>query len=389
MEKLTIYIEQLLSGWGVASGYTANLALLVLVTLAILLAFAVGFLLSRFVPLAERLTTKTKTKWDDLLLGRDVLKSACHIVPAIIIWMFLPAIFYRYPTIEEVLARVTAVYITIMSLSTLLTIINSLKKKENDTRDKKLQYMHSLVGILKVISIFISVIIIIAIVIGKSPMALLAGLGATSAILMLIFQDTIKGFVAGIRITSNGMLHKGDWITVPKAGIDGVVEEISLTTVKVRNWDRTILTITPQTLVDDSFQNWLGMQESDGRRVKRKVYYDFNTIRPLDDAMCKRLVKKGYFKSGEIKKGMVNMTVYRRYMERLLRETAAVNSDMVIMVRQLEATNTGLPVEFYFFLSDKTWVNYEHNLADIMDMIYALTPEFDLKIYQLQISNEG
>ena len=389
MEKLTIYLEQLLSGAGLSGQTVVTLSHLILALLALGLAFGIGWVCSRLiVPFVLKITEKTRNRWDDVLLNRKVLVSVCHIVPAIIIWFFLPAVFYRFPLIEEILGRVTAIYITIMSAISVIAFVNSFKTLDSSVKTATRQYLHSFCGVMKIVVIFVAVIVVVAIIIDKSPAVLLAGLGATSAILMLVFQDTIKGLVAGVRLTSNDMLHKGDWITVPKAGIDGTVIEMTLTTVKVRNWDNTILTITPQTLVDDSFQNWIGMQQSGGRRVKRKVFYDFHSIRPLDEAQCKLLVKNGYFKSGEIKAGMVNMTVYRRYMECLLMKNAEVNKDLLIMVRQLEATNTGLPVEFYFFLSDKEWVNYEHNLADIMDSIYAITPDFGLKIYQLQYSDK-
>lgn len=384
MEKITIYTEQLLVYWGLTGQAVVILSHAILALIALVVAFGGGLLCSRVaVPILLRVTKKTKAEWDDVLFNRRVLVSASHIVPAVVIWMFLPAVFYRFPMVELVLTRITAIYITIMTAVTLNAFINSFKILDSSINTTTKQYLHSFCGVLKIVVIFVSVIIVISILIDRSPTVLLAGLGATSAVLMLVFQDTIKGLVAGIRLTSNDMLRKGDWITVPKAGIDGTVEEMTLTTVKVRNWDNTILTVTPQTLVDDSFQNWIGMQQSAGRRVKRKVYYDFSTIRPIDEAHCKMLIKKGYFKSGEIKPGMINMTVYRRYMELYLSRCEAVNTEMLLMVRQLEATNTGLPVEFYFFLSDKEWVNYEHNLADIMDKVYGVTPDFGLKIYQM------
>ena len=213
-------------------------------------------------------------------------------------------------------------------------------------------------------------------------MTLFAGLGATSAILMLVFKDTISGLVAGIQLTSNDMVHKGDWITVPSANLNGVVEEISLTTVKVRNFDNTIVTVTPQTLVEDSFQNWIGMQQSEGRRVKRVVYYDFRSVCMIDETLRKQLVEKGYFKPEEVEGSIVNMALYRRFIERFLSRNAYVNQQLTFLVCQKEGTNAGLPLEFYFFLKDKEWINYEHQLAEIMEYIYAVTPDFGLKIYQ-------
>lgn len=388
MEKITIYIEEILSGWGAGGEWSVIMSHLILIALAFGLAFIVGLVSRRvIVPIIMKITSKTKNTWDDLFMNKRVLNSACRILPAIIIWMFIPAVFYRFPYVEELLSRITAIYITIAATMTAITLTNSLQLLDTDIRSAKHQYLHSFCGVLKIIFIFIAVIVVVAILIDKNPTALLTGLGATSAILMLIFQDTIKGLVAGIRLTSNDMIHKGDWISVPKAEVDGIVTEITLTTVKVQNWDNTILTISPQTLVDESFQNWIGMQQSPGRRVKRKVFYDFSSIHPVSREECSEYIKKGYFAADEIKPGMVNMTLYRKYMERYLSKCTEVNADMLLMVRQLEATNAGLPIEFYFFLKDKTWLNYEHNLADIMENIYAMTPEFGLKIYQIQLTD--
>ncbi|MEE1316644.1 MAG: mechanosensitive ion channel [Prevotella sp.] len=388
MEKATIYIEEILSGWGAGGEWSVIMSHLILIALAFGLAFIVGLVSRRvIVPIIMKITSKTKNTWDELFLNRRVLDSACRILPAIIIWMFIPAIFYRFPYIEELLSRITAIYITIAATTTAITLTNSLQLLDTDIRSAKHQYLHSFCGVMKIILIFIAVIVIVAILIDRNPTALLTGLGATSAILMLIFQDTIKGLVAGIRLTSNDMIHKGDWISVPKAQVDGIVTEITLTTVKVQNWDNTILTISPQTLVDESFQNWIGMQQSPGRRVKRKVFYDFSSIHPISKEECAIYIKKGYFAAEEIQPGMVNMTLYRKYMEKYLSQQAEVNTDMLLIVRQLEATNAGLPIEFYFFLKDKTWLNYEHNLADIMEKIYAMTPEFGLKIYQIQLTD--
>ncbi len=388
MEKATIYIEEILSGWGAGAEWSVIMSHLILIALAFGLAFIVGLVSRRvIVPIIMKITSKTKNTWDELFLNRRVLDSACRILPAIIIWMFIPAIFYRFPYIEELLSRITAIYITIAATTTAITLTNSLQLLDTDIRSAKHQYLHSFCGVMKIILIFIAVIVVVAILIDRNPTALLTGLGATSAILMLIFQDTIKGLVAGIRLTSNDMIHKGDWISVPKAQVDGIVTEITLTTVKVQNWDNTILTISPQTLVDESFQNWIGMQQSPGRRVKRKVFYDFSSIHPISKEECAIYIKKGYFAAEEIQPGMVNMTLYRKYMEKYLSQQAEVNTDMLLIVRQLEATNAGLPIEFYFFLKDKTWLNYEHNLADIMEKIYAMTPEFGLKIYQIQLTD--
>ena len=208
--------------------------------IAILLAVVAGLLCRRIlVPIVLRLTKKTGAKWDDVIFNRKVLLSACSIVPAIVIWLLLPWTFYDFPTVHEVLARLTAIYITVMAVRTLIVFADSFKLLEDGPRTARQQYLYSICGILKIIVIFIAVIVVVAIIIDKDPTTLFAGLGAASAILMLAFQDTIKGLVAGIRLTNNDMIHIGDWVTVPTAGANGRVEEISLTTVKIRNFDNT------------------------------------------------------------------------------------------------------------------------------------------------------
>ena len=383
MEQIKIFVEGLISLTGLTGDAVPILRHVSLVLVAIVLAAAAGLLCRKIlVPVITRLTAKTEARWDDVVFNRRVLISACHIVPAIVIWQLLPWVFYQFPVVREVLARATAIYIVVMMVRTLLVLFSSVKELEGERRTSTQQYLLSFLGILRVVMLFLAAIIVVAILFNRNPVTLLAGLGATSAILMLVFQDTIKGLVAGIRLTSNDMLHKGDWITVPKAGANGVVEDMSLTTVKIRNFDNTIVTVTPQTLVDDSFQNWQGMQESDGRRVARSVFFDFRSIRLVDETLKQQLVEKGFFRPEEIKGDSVNLTLFRQYVERYLEKSDRVNHDMTCMVRQAEPTQGGLPVEFYFFLKEKEWVAYEHQTADFMEYVYALAGTFGLVIYQ-------
>ena len=215
-----------------------------------------------------------------------------------------------------------------------------------------------------------SVIVVVAIIINKSPATLFAGLGAASAILMLAFQDTIKGLVAGIRLTSNEMLHVGDWITVPSAGANGKVEEISLTMVKVRNFDNTIVTVTPQMLVDGSFQNWQGMVENEGRKQVRKVYYDFRSLKVEDD-------------------GVANITKFRQHIEQWLKTNPKVIGEKSPLVKQTEAPQpSGCCLEFVFWLHAKELMDFEHDTSDIMEYIYAKGADYGLRIYQ-QFPEQG
>ena len=383
MENIKIFVEQILE----LSGLTGNAVpvvrhILLVITAVILAWLAALFCRKLIVPLILKITNKIEVKWAQVLFNRKVLISACNIVPAIVVWQLLPMVFYQYPVVREVLARLTAIYITIMTVRTIVVFIDSFKKLEDERRSSMQQYFHSFCGVLKIILMFLAAIAVVSIIINKSPATLIAGLGATSAILMLVFKDTIEGLAAGIRLTSNEMLHKGDWITVEKAGADGTVEEMTLTTVKIRNFDNTIVTVSPKTLVDDSFQNWIGMQESDGRRAKRKIFFDFRSLSPITDEQRQQLIEKKYFKPEEIKEGDINMTLFRQYMEIYLASREDVNADMTLMVRQLEATSTGMPVELYFFIRNKEWVVFEHTVAEIMEYTYATAKDFNLKIYQ-------
>ena len=314
-------------------------------------------------PIVLRLTRKTEAKWDDVIFSRKVLLSACSIIPAIVIWQLLPWTFYDFPTVREVLARLTAIYITVMTVRTLIVFADSFKQLEDGRRTARQQYLYSICGIMKIIVIFVAVIVIIAIVIDKDPTSLFAGLGAASAVLMLAFQDTIKGLVAGIRLTNNDMIHIGDWVTVPSAGANGRVEEISLTTVKIRNFDNTIVTVTPQTLVDGSFQNWLGMEQREGRKQVRRVYFDFRSIAIDDD-------------------GVANITKFRHHIEQWLQTNPKVIAEKPPLVRQAEAAQAGCCMEFIFWLRSQAAIDYEHDTSDIMEYIFAASSEYGLRIYQ-------
>lgn len=385
MEKIVELVERLINFCGLTGDAVPVVRHILLVLIAIILAAGAGFLCKKIiVPLILKATRRTKATWDGVIFNESVLNSACHIVPAIVVWMLLPWVFYQFPTVRMILGRITAIYITVMTVITIIAFIDSFKLFEGEKRTATQQYLYTFCGLLKIVMIFIAVIIVISIVINKNPMVLLAGLGATSAIMMLVFQDTITGLVAGVRLTSNDMLQKGDWITVPKSGIDGIVEEMTLTTVKVRNFDNTIMTISPKTLVDDSFQNWKGMQESAGRKVVKRIYYDFRSVVVADEKMRATIVDNGYFEDKDIEPKAVNITLLRRYVEQWLSKDEAVNPDMTILVKQAEATQNGLAVEFVFFLKNKGGVPYEHDISRIMEYIIAITPDFGLRIYQQQ-----
>ena len=385
MDEISILVEQLLQNVGLTGTWLPVARIVVLVLVAAFLAALAGWVCHKLLtPVILNITRRTAPKWDDVIVNERVLLAACQIVPAIVVWALLPWVFFEHPAVQNLLAKLTAIYITVMTVRLILALFDAMKNLEKDQRSTRQQYLLTFIGVARIVLLFMAVIAVFAILLSRDPMTLIAGLGATSAILMLVFQDTIKGLVAGIRLTSNDMLHKGDWIAVTKAGANGIVEDISLTTVKIRNFDNTVTTVTPQTLVDDSFHNWTAMQQSPGRRVCRKVFYDFRTIRIADEELRRRLLERHLAEPADVEPaGVVNLTLLRLYAERYLRSRADVNTDLTIVVRQQEATQAGLPLEFCFFVRNVEGMHYEHSLAEIMEHIYAVTQDFGLSIYQL------
>ena len=383
MDTIKIYVEELIRLCGISGSAVPIVRHALLVLVAVLLAWMAGVLCRRiFVPLIHKLTSRTNNQWDEVLLNDNVLVTACRIIPAIVIWQLLPLVFYQYPAVREVLTRFTAIYIVVMSVRLFITFLTSVTQLELSRSSSVRQYINTFCGVIKILVIFLAVIIVVAILFDKNPMSLIAGLGATSAILMLVFKDTIEGLVAGIRLTSNDMVKKGDWITVPSTPADGIVEEISLTTVKVRNFDNTTVTVPPLTLVNGSFQNWRSMQRGAGRRVKRLLFVDFRSVKILTDEQKNVLAVNGYFTTEELKGEIINVALFRTYIEKYLSSRKEVNEKMTLIVRQIEATQCGLPLEVLFFIKNDKQINYEHALADIIEHIYAYTNTFGLTIYQ-------
>jgi len=379
MEKVKIAIESLIGWMGLSGEYVPAVRYAILVVLAFVLAWLAGWLCRTFVvPVLLKITNKTDAKWDDVIFNRKVLLSACRIIPAIVIWLLLPLVFFEYPQVEEIVGRLTAIYFTIMTVRTIIVFIDSFKQLESGQRSSRQQYLYSICGVLKILMIFISVIVVIAIIINKNPATLFAGLGAASAILMLAFQDTIKGLVAGIRLTANDMLHIGDWITVPSAGANGKVEEIALTMVKVRNFDNTIVTLSPQSLVDGSFQNWQGMIENEGRKQVRRVYYDYSSI-----VTEKPEIPEDQDPQEKTPLATTNITRFRQDIEQWLTQHPRTIDSRPSLVKQADTPQaTGCCLEFIFWLKSQDIISYEHDTSDIMEYIYAAGAEYGLKVYQ-------
>jgi len=336
------------------------------------------------VPTIKKLTARTQATWDDYLFNDAVLDNMCHLIPPIILYVLLPFAFPHEPVTLTFILKLCWVYITAVAMKLICSFLTSLYTISSEHEKLKNHPLKGVYQMIKLIVICVGVIIIISTLIDKDPVNILTGLGASAAILMLVFKDTIMGLVAGVQLSANDMLRPGDWITMPKYGADGTVIEVTLTTVKVRNWDNTITTVPPYALVSDSFQNWRGMRESGGRRVKRSINIDMNTVRFCTPEQMKKFEKQvwmsGFEKTG---KEEVNLYVFRHYLEYYLRHNPRVNTELILMVRQLQPTPQGLPIELYFFSANKDWIPYERLQAEVFDHLLAVLPEFGLRVFQI------
>ena len=376
-----------LAGWLQHFGMSEDMTTLLLRIGAIIAILVVAFVIDRIcrkliIPVVRRITAKTEFRWDDYLLGNDVLNDLCRLLAPVVVYVLLPAILSE-DAFMIFMMKVCRIYIIIVCMKLICTMISSLYAMSSEHEKLKDHSLKGFYQMLKLVVICVGSIIIISMLIDRNPGAILTGLGAGTAVLMLVFQDTIKGFVAGIQLIANDMLRPGDWITMQKYGADGLVLEVTLTTVKVQNWDKTIITVPPYALVNDSFQNWRGMFDNGGRRVKRSLNIDMNTVRFCTseemDLFRQQPWMEGFEETGREE---VNLYIFRHYVEYYLRHNPKVNSDMILTVRQLQPTAQGMPIELYFFSADTVWLEYEHLQAEVFDHILAMLHTFGLKVFQ-------
>ncbi len=361
----------------------------VIITLSIILLFYIcGVICHKIIiPLVGTVTKRTSNSWDDILLNNNVIKNCCNLVPAVVVTALMPFILNDGSTLYTFMMKVCWVYITVVGIKLVCSILSALYILSNASEKTRNHTLKGVFQMLKIAAICIGAIIIISTLIDRDPVKILAGLGASAAVLMLVFKDSIMGLVAGVQLSANDMLRPGDWIAMPKYGADGFVIDVSLTTVKIQNWDKTIITVPPYALVSDSFQNWRGMFDSGGRRVKRSIFIDINSIRFCNNQEVKELKQKGL--TDENYNGQtVNLTIFRNYLESYLKGRSDVHPEMFMMARQLQPTAQGLPLELYFFFNGTAWVDYEHFQADIFDYVYAILPEFGLRSFQSPSGND-
>lgn len=407
MHGIQEWVNSHLIEWGIISSSATVIDNTIILFLIIVITVGIDYLCRYiFLGMFKRLAKKTRNQWDDLIVERKIINKLMHMIPAILVYILLPLAFppEETPTILAILQMICKIYIVAVALRFVNASLGIMYEVYNRKESLKNKPLKGFIQLLQVGVIFIGVIIIISIAIGKSPAALLTGLGASAAILMLVFKDTILGFVAGIQLSANDMLRPGDWITMNKYGADGTVIEVTLNAVKVKNFDNTITTIPPYALVSDAFQNWRGMSESPGRRIKRSINIDMNSVCFCTPEMLAKFRKisllKDYIddKQKELDtyntehhidnsirvngRRQTNIGVFRAYLVNYLKSLPDVNKELTCMVRQLQPTDTGIPVELYFFSAIKEWVPYEGIQSDVFDHVLAVLPEFGLSVFQ-------
>ena len=386
MVSLGSWMNEILIDWGVDPKLANMFDETIIAVLMIGVSIGLDYLCQAiFVGGMKHYTKRAPHQWNTLLMKRRVVHHLIHILPGILVYFLLPLAFVRGKEILDFSQKICAVYIIAAILFTINGLLLVMLDVYNARDKQKNRPMKGFVQVLQVLLFFIGGIVIIAVLVNKSPMTLFAGLGASAAVLVLVFKDSILGFVAGVQLSANDMLRIGDWIQLPNGVANGTVEEITLNTVKIRNWDETISTVPPYTLVNNSFQNWRGMQESGGRRVNKNIYLDMTTLKfctPEDlDAIRKNVPLMADYQPAE---GEVptNSQLYRIYIERYLRSLPVVNQDMDLIISQKEPTTYGVPIQVYFFSRNKVWREYERIQSDIFDHLLAIVGKFDLKLYQ-------
>jgi len=403
LDSLRLFIESFRIDPSVAKPLATLVAILASFLFIWIVEVILKNVLLRFI---HRFAAKTVTHFDDLLVKHNVFVWVARMVPPVFAYRMAKPVLQFYPTalplVHDVLIILFAFVVIMLLLSTLDVVYDFFA---NNPVGRKLP-IKSIVQVFKTIGVFVGLIIVISRLMGQSPVVFFSGIGAFTAVLLLIFKDSILGLVAGVQLSTNDLVRIGDWITMPKYGADGDVIDISLVTVSVQNFDKTIVVLPAYTLISEGFKNWRGMQESDGRRIKRSFNIDLQTVRFLDDDLTKKVdafqLLKPYLQARREEianynralmaddsspvngRRMTNLGTFRAYLEAYIRSLRTINSDMMIMIRYLQPDAFGLPCEVYCFTKTKDWAAYEAAMADVIDHIYAVLPFFELKAYQLQ-----
>lgn len=405
-ESLTRYLKEWLINTGLNDTWANGLAdfsgFIIVLAIAIFVFFIVKFIIVNWV---HRVAARSSSNWDDAFVQRKVFSRLSYFVPALIIHFLSPYVIPDYPNTLSVLRILIKVYIDTLGLVVAFSVLNAALDIYNSYDLSKSRPIKGFIQVLKIVMVLVYIVILATILFIKdNNFGWIAGLGAFSAVLLLVFKDPILGFVGGIQLTTNDMVRIGDWIEMSKFGADGTVVDITITTVKVQNWDKTITTIPTYSLISDSFRNWRGMEESGGRRIKRSIMIDQNSVRFCTEEMLDRfsrfehvaeyVIKKEeevikYNKEREINDSVLlngrrqtNLGVFRAYLIGYLKHNPDISQEMTFLVRQLQPTEKGVPMEIYVFSKVQEWAEYEAIQSDIFDHILASISQFDLRIFQ-------
>ena len=405
MKFIEIHLESFLLSLGFSSFSAHYLRLSILFILLIFLAWILFWLTKRLViPVFYKLFKKTSFKWDDILAERDALRNLSHLTPAIVIKMGVPLLFNDFPAYLSAINKLTDAYLIVAGTLVLTAVLTSIEILAANSRAFREKPVASYFQLLRIVIYIVSFILVLSVLLGKTPVYFLSVFGAMSAVLLLIFKDTILGLVSSLQMSSNDTVRVGDWIEMPKFDADGVVIAINWNTVKVRNWDKTVTTIPTYYFTSDSFKNWRGMQESGGRRIKRSINIDVKSIKFVDQEAKERYKNSYYLKeymearqkiiedfNKENKlddsivvdaRRMTNLGTFRHYVESYLKKHRGINQNMTVMVRQLPMDGKGIPIEIYCFTSTIAWIEYEDIQSDIFDHLLAVASFFELEVFQ-------
>ena len=409
MKELSHLLQKYFIEIGISEENAITLKIVILSATSILALYIIDYLSKRTIRLVfTRFARKSKSRFDDILVTNKAPRYIAHLIPFSISLSIIPEIFDGLEIVSDLLIKLNKIFLILVFVSLIRSLIYTIRDYFKTLPNLKDKPIDSYIQVIMMFVWTISVISILAVITGRSFMEFITTIGAASAIIILVFKDTIMGFVASIQVSVNDMVRIGDWITFQKYGADGDVIEINLATVKVQNFDMTITTIPTYALISDSFKNWRGMASSDGRRIKRSVNINFDSIKFLTNDDINKLAEieiistyvkdklndiEKYNSSNNINKNLLlngrnltNIGVFRKYLQTYIETHSAINKDMTIMVRQLKPTIHGVPLEVYAFSKDKAWENYEYIMSDIFDHIISSVKYFDLHIYEMPSS---
>tara|TARA_R110002072_G_scaffold60506_4_gene153517 strand:+ start:1232 stop:2485 length:1254 start_codon:yes stop_codon:yes gene_type:complete len=405
MKKIREQLIDYLNNNGLHATISEALVIVLLLIVVIIIGYIVDRIIRKVLLIGfERIIRKSKTDWDDLLIDHKVFNTISHLAPILVIFNFLPSIFDHHESALILIEKVGNILVILLSLQLLFRLLNVLRTIVSRVELFKDKPIDSYFQLIKIVIGIIIGILILSILANKSIVYFFGAFGAMTAVLLLVFKDTILGFIASIQLAANDMIRIGDWVQMPKYGADGDVTEINLTTVKVKNWDKTVSTVPTYSFISDSFKNWRGMQETGSRRIARSVFINQHTVRFADSEMINRFknihILKSYIEEKELEikeynesrkidtnqvsngRRMTNLGCFRAYLLNYLKNHPKITQDLTILVRQLEPNENGIPIQVYAFSSDIEWAKYEAIQSDIFDHILAVIHQFDLEIFQ-------